>query len=140
MPYEIPRPPVLFVPDSGPIRHDINSRDMTRVHPEVEKLKTSHERREHLLKCDMMAYDNIHQTFPDFTPPCIPRGTVVRKWKTTNFYRCDLAFRSLSQSLKFSGDFFWYLYTVSNVSSFIILAGGLIITFVLHGFIEMGWE
>lgn len=70
------RPPNLHyvhVDDTG-IRHDINSDDMRRVHPDLPK--TCEGRLKHVRSCDERAYQTIRDQFPCFTPPGYGLGRV----------------------------------------------------------------
>ena len=73
---------MLVVPDTAPIRHDVKSRDMDRVHPEVKHIKTPEERQEHLRRCDTAAYRVIECDFPNFTPPGAKRDTTNTSKRT----------------------------------------------------------
>jgi hypothetical protein len=59
----------IVVDDDMPVRRDTVSEDMERVHPEVKHLRTSRERTQHLIKCDMKAYEDIAFVFPELGPP-----------------------------------------------------------------------
>lgn len=64
----IARPPCLQVEDDV-FRHDILSADVRRVHPDLPLQGTPQDRHDHIRRCDMLAYSNIRDHFPGFTPP-----------------------------------------------------------------------
>jgi|TARA_E500000178_G_scaffold355112_1_gene426526 hypothetical protein len=66
---DVERPPALVINDDAPVRRDINSEDMNRIHPEVKRMKTATERNDHLHKCDEYAYKTLSNI--DFLPPHI---------------------------------------------------------------------
>lgn len=63
------RPPPLRVDDDAPVRRDVDSDDVRRVHPELSNLKASSARHAHLQACDERAYERVRTRFPLLTPP-----------------------------------------------------------------------
>ena len=62
------RPAPLDVDDDAPMRHDILSDDVRRVHPDLP-FTNARDRMSHQHTCDRDAYASIVATFPGFTPP-----------------------------------------------------------------------
>ena len=64
------RPPPVAVDDAAdaPVRRDVNSDDVRRVHPDLPQNATA--RRAYLARCDAKAYeDSVLSQFPTFVPP-----------------------------------------------------------------------
>ena len=67
---------VVHVDDDSPIRQDTMSDDMNRIHPEIKYLRTHTQRMQHIIECDIKAYNEISHLFPELRPPilqCIGR-------------------------------------------------------------------
>jgi hypothetical protein len=60
-------PPPLYVDDDAPIRHDVDSDDVRRVHPDLPS--TAQGRLEHLRRCDDLAFASVCERFPELCPP-----------------------------------------------------------------------
>lgn len=67
----------VWVADDAPVRRDVDSEDMRRVHPEISSASTPDERNAHLWKCDALAYASVKKHFPALTPPSHPADTSV---------------------------------------------------------------
>ena len=64
-----PRPPSIAVDDDAPLRRDVDSVDMRRVHPDLPVDATPDDRNAHQRACDARAYERIRARFPAFRPP-----------------------------------------------------------------------
>ena len=60
---------MLIVPDSAPMRRDINSDEMRRIHPEITETLTHAEKVAHMKLCDQVAYEDIRNEYPNLLPP-----------------------------------------------------------------------
>lgn len=61
-------PPLADVGTAAAVRHDYDSADVRRVHPDLP-VGDAAARNRHVAACDARAYAAIRAHFPEFTPP-----------------------------------------------------------------------